>query len=50
MRILPEESEGNADAGIAAEKAARHEERYKSIVQAKENGTWIDDKIVIKTP
>lgn len=50
MRILPEESEGNADAGIAAEKAARHEERYKSIVQAKENGIWIDDKIVIKTP
>lgn len=50
MRILPEESEGNAYAGIAAEKAVRHEKRYKSIVQAKENGTWIDDKIVIKTP
>lgn len=50
MRILPEESGGNAYAGIAAEKAAWHEERYKSIVQVKENGTWIDDKIVIKTP
>ena len=48
MRIQPEETETNAHAKTAAEKAALHEERYESIVQAKENGTWVDDKVVIK--
>ena len=50
MRILPEAFENNEAVTMAETKAARHKERYEAIASAKKNGTWIDDKVVIKLP
>lgn len=53
-RLTPEDIEQNEEAKKAAEnaaqKAAVHQEKYKAIVLAKKNGTWVDDKVVSMLP
>ena len=53
-RLTPEDIEQNEEAKQAAEmasqKAAAHQEKYKAIVLAKKNGTWVDDKVVSMLP
>ena len=34
----------------AAEKAKHHEDKYRKMMAEKRNGTWIDDKVVMKLP
>lgn len=53
-RLTPEDIVQNEEAKKAAEnaaqKAAVHQEKYKAIVLAKKNGTWVDDKVVSMLP
>lgn len=53
-RLTPEDIEQNEEAKKAAENAAQkataHQEKYKAIVLAKKNGTWVDDKVVSMLP
>ena len=50
LRIYPEEFETNPYAQAAAEKAKHHEDKYRKMMAEKRNGTWIDDKVVMKLP
>lgn len=50
MRITPEEAAESEPARKAAEKAAAHMEKCKTIARAKKEGTWVDDTVVKPLP
>lgn len=46
--MIAEDAEAKAAAERAAEKAEAHEAKYKSMAQAKRDGTWVDDTVRMK--
>lgn len=46
--MIAEDAEAKVAAERAAEKAEAHEAKYKSMAQAKRDGTWVDDTVRMK--